>query len=135
MEKKVSGLVITGNAFIHKYLSAILERAGVSAICLDCGKKALSMRGRDRFDLVFINEYLPDMSPLDLHGELKAKWPRATYIMLLTGKRSIEKMLDKYGVDAALVKPLKTEDVLAVVDGALALSLKNSYDWNPAQPL
>ena len=89
------------------------------------------MGSESRFNMVFINEYLPDMSSLDLLGTLKARWPWAAYIMLLTHKRGLEKILNKYGVDAALVKPLKPEEVLAAVDEALALSLKNSLPLGP----
>ncbi len=99
------------------YLSRVLCRRGYQVECVENGLSALSLIGREHFDVVVLDIKMPGMSGNQVLCEIKRHAP-STQVILLTGHFSITDEEDtlKSGAYAYLLKPfpiLKLVDVIA----------------------
>lgn len=105
---------------LKEYLS---ERFTV--VTLDSGKAALDYMGKDRFDYMFLDLSMPDMSGLAVLDQyLQSKRDNADVrkvvaMTLRTAQSDIDKAL-KAGISAFLYKPFSREDTSRAVDQLLA---------------
>jgi DNA-binding response OmpR family regulator len=82
---------------------------------------ALSRHREAPFDVLLVDKNLPDVNGVDLVRQLRTSGDRARVIML-TGYGSAESAVDalNLGIDAYLLKPLATADILDAVEAVLA---------------
>jgi DNA-binding response OmpR family regulator len=110
-------LVIDDDKSILRTFTRILQKNGYDIDVAETGKEALEKSQKKTYDLALIDIRLPDMDGTDLLVKMQKIMPKAVKIMI-TGFPSLEtgiKALDE-GADAYLVKPVKPEELLALIE-------------------
>lgn len=84
------------------------------------GREALSMLMQQRFDLLLTDNFMPEMSGLELVSHLYEYHPEMAanmHFVLLTGDvvTNKPKFSQKYGLSAVLNKPVQRHEILAVI--------------------
>ena len=117
---KKSILVIDDDKSILRTFTRILQKAGYEIDVAETGKEALEKAGTRSYDLALIDVRLPDMDGTDLLAKMKDAMSKTVKIMI-TGFPSLEtgvRALDE-GADAYLVKPVKPDELLTLIDEKL----------------
>lgn len=115
MYEKKRILVVDDDKSILRAFKKILEGAGYHVQTAETGKEALNQLNGAKFDLCLVDVKLPDMDGTELLLEM-AENPK-TIKIIITGFSS-EKVgikASEYGADDFLVKPVKAEELLAIV--------------------
>ncbi len=110
-------LVIDDDKSILRTFTRILQKNGYEVDVAETGNEALEKSQEECYDLALIDIRLPDMDGTDLLIKMQRTMPNATKIMI-TGFPSLEtgiKALDE-GADAYLVKPVKPEELIALIE-------------------
>ncbi|HEX9261701.1 MAG TPA: response regulator [Candidatus Bathyarchaeia archaeon] len=113
-------LVIDDDKSILRTFTRILQKAGYKVDAAETGKEAIEKAGNTKYDLALVDVRLPDIDGTDLLIELR-DFMRDTVRIVITGFPSLEvgvKALDA-GADAYLVKPVKPEELLMLIDEKL----------------
>jgi DNA-binding response OmpR family regulator len=114
-KKKI--LVVDDDKSILRTFTRILEKSGYYIEVAETGKEAMEKAENRHFDLALVDIRLPDMDGTELLAKLKKQLQETVKIMI-TGFPSLEtgvKALDE-GADAYLVKPVKPQELLALLD-------------------
>lgn len=114
-------LIIDDDASISVMLMKILGHDGRHQVdTAGTGAEALKAAANEEYDLFLLDMQLPDISGMELIGELSRLSPEAP-VIVITGHASIEDAVRtiKAGVYDYLQKPLHTDQVLLTVDQAL----------------
>ena len=110
-------IVIDDDKSILRTFTRILQKNGYEIDVAETGKEALEKSRRRSYDLALIDIRLPDMDGTDLLVKMQHTM-RETIKIMITGFPSLEtgvKALDE-GADAYLVKPVKPEELLALIE-------------------
>ncbi len=110
-------LVIDDDKSILRTFTRILQKNGYIIDVAETGKEALEKADKKKYDLALIDIRLPDMEGTDLLIKMQRSMRDSIKIMI-TGFPSLEtgvKALDE-GADAYLVKPVKPEELLALIE-------------------
>jgi DNA-binding response OmpR family regulator len=110
-------LIVDDDKFILNSFSRILIKRGFEVETCETGKQALEKLQEGSFDLALIDIGLPDMEGTDLLEKAKKELEK-TIKIVLTGRPSVETS-DKAsfeGADTYIVKPIKTEELLSVIN-------------------
>ena len=116
-ETKKTILVVDDDKSILRTFTRILEKSGYNIDVAETGKEAMEKAENHHYDLAIVDIRLPDMDGTDLLAKLKKQLQNTVKIMI-TGFPSLEtgvKALDE-GADAYLVKPVKPQELLALLD-------------------
>jgi DNA-binding response OmpR family regulator len=119
-KSKKSILVVDDDKSILRTLTRILQKAGYDVDAAETGKEAMEKADKRRYDLALVDVRLPDMDGTDLFVVTKDTLQDTVKIMI-TGFPSLEtgvKALDG-GADAYLVKPVRPEDLLMLIEEEL----------------
>ena len=119
MSKK-SILVIDDDKSILRTFTRILQKTGCDIDVAETGREAMEKAAKRHYDLALVDVRLPDMDGTDLLAKMKDTM-RDTVKIVITGFPSMEigvKALDE-GADAYLVKPVKPEDLLVLIEEKL----------------
>jgi DNA-binding response OmpR family regulator len=119
-KSKKSILVVDDDKSILRTLTRILQKAGYDVDAAETGKEAMEKADKRRYDLALVDVRLPDMDGTDLLVVTKDTLQDTVKIMI-TGFPSLEtgvKALDG-GADAYLVKPVRPEDLLMLIEEKL----------------
>ena len=118
---KMRGLIIDDNDQILDVLSFLLETNDVDFKTVNNGKDALELiynhsnNDENKFDLVFLDLAMPEMSGFevvdDLHANRAMDNIKLIVITALELSPEDEKLLFEKGVKAVLKKPILVEDV------------------------
>jgi DNA-binding response OmpR family regulator len=125
MGSKKTILVVDDDKSILRTFTRILQKSGYEIDVAETGKEAMEKAENRHFDLALVDIRLPDMDGTDLLAKLKKPLQHTVKIMI-TGFPSLEtgvKALDE-GADAYLVKPVKPEELLMLLEE----KLKNRED-------
>jgi DNA-binding response OmpR family regulator len=117
---KKSILVIDDDKSILRTLTRILQKAGYDIDTAETGKEAMEKIEKCQYNMALIDVRLPDMDGTDLLINMKEPLQNTIKIMI-TGFPSLEtgvKALDS-GADAYLVKPVKPEELLMLIEEKL----------------
>jgi DNA-binding NtrC family response regulator len=119
-KKKNRILIIDDNASILRAFSRVLSKAGYSVETAQTGKEASRKFMEKCFDAALIDVRLGEMQGTDLLPEMKKASPNMLKI-LFTGTPMPESMLDeaKRGADVFLLKPVKPETLLGILEERL----------------
>ncbi len=124
MEKtKKQILVVDDDKSILRTFTRILQKSGYEIEVAETGKEALEKSKKKCYDMALIDIRLPDMDGTDLLIKMQKTMHEAVKIMI-TGFPSLEtgvKALDE-GADAYLVKPVKPEELLALIEEKLKVN-------------
>ncbi|MBN2361207.1 MAG: response regulator, partial [Deltaproteobacteria bacterium] len=118
-------LVIDDEQAIREVLADILATAEHGVVVAEDGPVGLERFRSGQFDAVFTDLGMPGMSGFDVAREIKKLDPGMP-IGLLTGWGASvdENEMHDAGIDLLVPKPFKFDEVLALVDSALALRRK-----------
>lgn len=110
-------LVVDDDKSILRTFIRILQKNGYEIDSAETGKEAIEKANRKHYDLALVDVRLPDMDGTDLLAKIKKPLQNTIKIMI-TGFPSLEsgvKALDE-GADAYLVKPVKPEELLMLIE-------------------
>jgi DNA-binding response OmpR family regulator len=113
-------LVVDDDKSILRTFTRILQKSGYEIDVAETGKEAMEKAESRHYDLALVDIRLPDMDGTDLLAKLK-KQLEPTLKIMITGFPSLEtgvKALDE-GADAYLVKPVKPQELLMLLEEKL----------------
>lgn len=119
MKKNI--LIVDDDRVILQSLRHILQSKGYGVETAETGMEAIE-KSEDRFfNLVLLDIKLPDMEGTELLTKMHGETPRTMKIMI-TGHPSLENAMAalNLGADAYIMKPVKPENLLRVVEEKLA---------------
>jgi CheY-like chemotaxis protein len=116
-------LVVDDDATTRLMLRGILKEAGHAVATAADGAAALRAVKKEKFDLVFLDIWMPKMSGLDLLGRLHHR-KHIPKIVVMTSDKSSDTLLDalRGRVYQFLRKPLDANSLLTTVESALSTS-------------
>jgi DNA-binding response OmpR family regulator len=113
-------LVVDDDKSILRTFTRILQKNSYEIDAVETGKEAIEKADTRHYDLALVDIKLPDMDGTDLLAKMKKPLQNTIKIMI-TGFPSVEsgvKALDE-GADAYLVKPVKPEELLMLIEEKL----------------
>lgn len=118
--QKKTILVVDDDKSILRTFTRILQKSGYEIDTAETGKEAMEKTENRHYDLALVDIRLPDIDGTDLLAKLKKPLQHTVKIMI-TGFPSLEtgvKALDE-GADAYLVKPVKPQELLVLLEEKL----------------
>jgi DNA-binding response OmpR family regulator len=109
-------LIVDDDQSILRSLSRVLEKNGYATDTVETAMNALDKLKKSHYDLAIIDVILPDMKGTDLLAKAKNELQQ-TIKFIITGYPSAEagaKARD-YGAEAFILKPVKMDELLAVI--------------------
>jgi two-component system, NtrC family, response regulator AtoC len=118
-----TALLVDDDVAVGKVLSALLAQIGVRSVRAQSGEEALSVLERQSVDLIISDVCMPSMDGLTLLGRVTQNWPDIP-VILLTAHGSVPLAVQamKAGACEFLLKPFERDEVIFVVEKALATS-------------
>jgi len=113
-------LVVDDDKSILRTFTRILQKSGYEIETAETGKEAMEKAETKHYDLALVDIRLLDMDGTELLAKLRKQLQHTVKIMI-TGFPSLEtgvKALDE-GADAYLVKPVKPQELLALLEEKL----------------
>jgi DNA-binding NtrC family response regulator len=116
MSEPIRILVVDDEESIRTTLSMTLTHAGYSVDTAENARDAIEKSKKNFYNLALVDIRLPDMEGTELLGEFKETTPRMIKI-ILTGFPALQNAVTaiKKGVDAYLIKPVNTNELLKVI--------------------
>jgi DNA-binding response OmpR family regulator len=114
MEKKLV-LVVDDDRDILRVFRSILENAGYTVRTAETGKEALSLLNNTEFDVCLVDVKLPDMDGTELLLEMGENPETVKIIITGFSSEAVGIKAADYGADDFLVKPVKAEELLAMI--------------------
>jgi len=104
------------------YLKAVLSKLNATIFWAKNGLEAVEICEKDSIDLVFMDLQMPEMNGYEATEILKRKFPKLPIVAQTAFAMSDdrEKALDS-GCDDYLAKPIKSKDLLSVVEKFIKL--------------
>lgn len=120
LEIKKNILIVDDDKFILNIFCRILQKQGYNVDVVETGQETLEKMNEKKYDLVLIDVNLPDVNGIDLVSKINSINPNIIKI-ILTGFPSIEDATNSMdqGVAAYLVKPVKSEELIALIANKL----------------
>ena len=113
-------LIVDDDKSILRTFTRILQKNGYEIDAVETGKEAIEKADTQEYDMALVDIRLPDMDGTELLAKIKKPLQKTIKIMI-TGFPSLEtgvKALDE-GADAYLVKPVKPEELLMLIEEKL----------------
>ena len=113
-------LIVDDDKSILRTFTRILQKNGYEIDAVETGKEAIEKADTQEYDLALVDIRLPDMDGTELLAKIKKPLQKTIKIMI-TGFPSLEtgiKALDE-GADAYLVKPVRPEELLMLIEEKL----------------
>ena len=113
-------LVVDDDEHLRTVLATLLEAAGHSVATADDGAAALERLGREKFDLMVLDVWMPRMTGLEVLARIKAL-PAPPKVIMLTADDTPDTLLGALREQAYtyLSKPFDPDTLLGRVDEAL----------------
>lgn len=113
-------LVVEDNLALAENLAELFEEEGLAVRVCTRGADALEQARERGFDVAVVDLGLPDVSGVDLAGDLRGVQP-GSEVLLITGDATLATAIAavQTGVFAYVQKPFKTQDLLALAERAL----------------
>ncbi len=112
-------LVVEDHPLNRLFLQESLRSWGIAHEAVSCGEEALRLGREKKFDLVIIDQSLPDYDGLTLAKAFHDEHPETPIILLVSGKRVLINV-ESLGIRAVLHKPLRRSllfDAIAEIVG------------------
>lgn len=110
-------LVVEDDVEVAQALRDRLERWGYPTDWSATGKDALKKIRQEKYELVLLDIFLPDIKGYVLIPQFKAVWPEIG-VITMTGynSRELEKEVRKQGILYYMIKPVNTNDLRRLLD-------------------
>ena len=124
MNKKEAKILIVDDIEDNRYtLERSLKRDGFENISLaECGKEALDLANKSKFDLILLDLMMPDISGLEVLKQLKGNpLQRNIPVIMVTASDEVDTAAEciKNGADDFVTKPFNRTLLRARVDASL----------------
>lgn len=121
VERKIMhSLIIDDEKDICQLLGNILRRRKIENDSANNIEDSKQLLGRQDFDLVFLDNYLPDGKGIDLVPYLKRTFPQLKIIMITASLNMVSsEFLNRKGIDWYLPKPLHAASINEVLDSLI----------------
>ena len=114
-------LIVDDSALSRRTLRRILESRGYEVVEANDGMTALEVYFLEKPTLVLLDLVMKGMYGLDVLVKLREMDPKALVVVASADiQSSTKKMVDEAGAQAFINKPFTLEQVIAVVEAALA---------------
>jgi DNA-binding NtrC family response regulator len=121
VDKKVKNiLVVDDDEFILRTIKEVLQLEGYSVNVAETGKEALEKSKTHYYNLALIDIKLPDIEGTKLLDMFEGHSPKMMKV-IVTGFPTLDNAVDALnrGADAYVMKPIKAEKLLKIVDQKL----------------
>ena len=117
MNPPVNILVVEDEVEVAEAIMESIERWGYRADWSETGKDALQKVRQEKYDLILIDIFLPDVKGYILIPQFKEVWPEIG-IIAMTGynSRDLENEVRKQGILYYMIKPVNTNDLRRLLD-------------------
>ena len=117
-------LVIDDNEEMRELLNVMLARAGHEPAAAADGEEGLRKCEAERFDLVLLDIWMPEVDGISVLKDLRARRPDLPVIVMSGGsdKMPLEyssALADTHGATSVLFKPFHRDELLAAIEMAL----------------
>ncbi|MGE5325544.1 MAG: response regulator [Deltaproteobacteria bacterium] len=114
-------LIVEDDRAIRHLVTEVLKSAGYAVESAADGVEALQKVGKEKFDLMLLDIWMPKMNGLDVLAQLRGK-PGAPRVIVMTADNTPETMLRALREQAyrCLSKPFQPKTLVDTVRGALA---------------
>src|SRR5262245_52809450 len=123
MNPRGSILLVDDEAKIRTLLTKVLSEEGHEVVATECGRTARALLGERMFDLLIVDNLMPDMTGLDLIRDLSAATVEAErpQIVMMTAHATVESAIAamKLGALDYLQKPFEVDELMVVVEHAV----------------
>ncbi|MDA8387543.1 MAG: response regulator [Nitrospiraceae bacterium] len=116
--KGLSILITAENFFVHHYFSRLFAKRHHLRMTAS-GGDAINELSQRRYDLVFVNEYLPDMGLTDMLAAIRRSRPDAKSLVMLTHREDENCLITRHGAAGVMIKPFTIMDILRMADRVL----------------
>jgi two-component system sensor histidine kinase RpfC len=125
-------LLVEDNLINQKVVRKILEIEGHTVDVAPTGEEAIALMDSNHYDLAMIDLQLPDMNGIDVITHYRAMYteePRMPFMILTAdvSKQAI-KQCENIGVSAYLAKPVRSSQLIEMVNRALGVDQRNLPD-------
>ena len=119
-ETKKTIIIVDDDRSILRVFTRVLEKKGFTVTAVENGKDALSQIEHNHFDAALIDVRLPDMDGTELLPKIQETSAR-TLKIVFTGSPDLGCLGNdgKENMDAFLIKPIKPEVLLGILDEKL----------------
>jgi CheY-like chemotaxis protein len=120
-------LIVDDDVAVQATIKLLLERAGHSVVVAGDGRKGLAISESERFDLLFLDIFMPGMDGLEMMRTMHRRQSRVP-VIIMSGKPihsdsgsgpDFLTMATRLGAVSSLQKPFKPAALLAAVTGCL----------------
>lgn len=114
-------LIIDDEVNLRQTMARIFQRAGYEVTAAASGKEGLNLFSQHRFDLVYLDIRMPDMSGLEVLKKIHLTNPELP-VVLLTAQPDVHSAIQalREGASDYLLKPLKPAQVVEHTQATLA---------------
>jgi len=118
-------LICEDNKLAMKTISVVLEREGFGTEFAQDGSVAISMLGKNSYDLIIIDIHLPYHSGLELVKYLRSDLKKKTPVIIITAfsDQQLQKQARELGIDEYITKPFNPSYLITRVRSMLRESL------------
>ena len=122
-----TALIVEDERAILAVLESVLDDAGFATTCYDCGQPALEALGQQHFNVLIVDQWLPDMNGLRICEAARECYGDTTAILMVTAdrRRDHELMALETCVDDYVNKPFHLEELVARVKAKLRQAERN----------
>lgn len=127
-------MIVDDDQSILRVFTRVLERKGYEVTAVATGKDAVKQIDHYCFDVALIDVRLPDMEGTSLLPRVDARSPKTVKIVF-TGSPDLECLCsEKENMDAFLIKPVKPEVLLEILDHKLEMKMQEKRVLCGAKP-
>jgi two-component system response regulator MprA len=111
----LTALVIDDDPAILEFLEELLAEAGFVSVCFGRGQPALATLARQRFDLLLIDLWLPDLNGLEICQAARKWYGPEPVVLIITADHRVERWITAFdlGADDCIGKPFDIDELLA----------------------
>ena len=116
-----TALIVDDDPGILEVLTAIFEDEGFATTSYEVGQPALAALTQRHFDLLLIDQWLPDMNGLQICAAARHRYGDAAVVMLVTADPRIERHVTALTTcaDDVVAKPFHVAVLLARIEAKL----------------
>ena len=120
-ETRRTALVVDDDYGIRDLLVGLLDEAGFTTTALARGAPALAAVEREHFDLLLIDQWLPDLNGIQICEAAYTRYGTTSAILLITADPRPERhiLALTVGADDVVTKPFELDALLARIEAKL----------------
>lgn len=122
MDEAEATIIVVDDDFYFRSVTAKLltSKTGQSVIAMENGQELLThLRTKNHVDIILSDINMPDMTGMELLGQIKAFFPEKKCVMM-SGDPTNEKVALANGADAFLNKPFQIKEITDLLDSLSA---------------